>query len=560
MKKFLNSILKRDLDFLAALSLTILDSAVKPLTYGPDRLIHDPAVNRILDPGYLQNDWYTQMATDSGIYYFYARLVGLYKSLGINEEQWRLFLYILFITLLYYSIIKIIRQIVNKPIIPVITIVIIHALFNSGINQPVWLYGPFIHIDGGLAPRTIGMSLSFLGLLFLITSKPYLSAAALGIAALFHPSNSLVLYLIIFGAWTIKSLIYKASIGKIITVIAQTIVVFIAAGGWFVLKVALGSWRGADHFSSEKYIWIWTYFRAPYLVLPEVTSYWWRLFVINILFTLFSWASIRNLLLEKNREAYLLVTITGLSAVIYFFAYYYFAFINPWLPGFKLYSIRGIYLLYFASFVNAGIAAYCIYEMLINKLPLIVKLDKYRVISFKIIFTLTAASILSLYSGGSNLIVNSLENISRSYSTATLVKAGLPDTEIYNTLSTISDPILTPPNFNTYGVYIPTVVSFKSFGFTDSGLIEWYSRINSLVNDELENTYNFQLREGSFKSVSINFQERYSELTNDEVAALSVKYDFKYFLTFSGLQYNFKVISKDRKYTIYEVTPNKVME
>jgi len=88
--------------------LNILIFSTSPMSSGPDRAIHDPLVNRVLDSNFLENDWFVDSAADSDVHYFYGKLIGFGEQLSIEENLWEdilffSFLQILIISLLFIS-------------------------------------------------------------------------------------------------------------------------------------------------------------------------------------------------------------------------------------------------------------------------------------------------------------------------------------------------------------------------------------------------------------------------------------------------------------------------
>ena len=128
--------------------LLLFEVSIHPLGFGPDRRVHDPAVYRLGDSNYLSGDWYTQMAVDSGVYVFYAKLVNVWHFLPFYEGTWRLLLYVASLVALYCAMIRIARLFSQSSlVIPIVAI--FHAIVVV-VAPPIWLYGLFIQIDGGL--------------------------------------------------------------------------------------------------------------------------------------------------------------------------------------------------------------------------------------------------------------------------------------------------------------------------------------------------------------------------------------------------------------------------
>ena len=186
--------------------LLVFEVSIHPLGFGPDRRVHDPAVYRLGDAEYLPGDWYTQMAVDSGVYTFYAKLVNVWHFLPFSEETWRLLLYAASLVVLYYAMIRIARLFSQSAlVIPLVAL--FHAIVIL-VAPPIWLYGPFVHVDGGLAPRSIAIALSFLALSLLLHNARSLPWIVLGLATLIHVSNSLIIFTLFFFLLFLRALLF----------------------------------------------------------------------------------------------------------------------------------------------------------------------------------------------------------------------------------------------------------------------------------------------------------------------------------------------------------------
>lgn len=97
------------LDILILGLLLLFEVSMHPLGIGPDRRIHDPGVARFIDPQSFPQDWYANSVEESGVYSFYGPLVALGPILSIDEERWRMMLYIGSLIILYGSLIRIAR-------------------------------------------------------------------------------------------------------------------------------------------------------------------------------------------------------------------------------------------------------------------------------------------------------------------------------------------------------------------------------------------------------------------------------------------------------------------
>lgn len=548
----------------------VFDFAIHPLGAGPDRLNHDPAVYRLGDPNYLPGDWYTDMSVASRVYVFYAKLVNVWHYIGLPEEFWRLFLYVASLGLLYYSIIAIAR-IFSKSyfIIPVI------ALLVAKIYHPEWLYGPFLQIDGGLAPRSIGVSLSFFALYYFLKDRFLVWAAVLGLATLIHVSNSLIVFSLFFLVWLVKTVWdnrhnFKLSWLTQAKNALKILAVYTLLGGWFALYVA-SQGDQTTAFSAEKFVWIWTYFRAPYMALPLVPSGAWRTFFLHILVIPIGWIVLRRKLDTISRRALSFLVLVALAAAIYFFLFYLFAFVHPWLLGFQFYSLRVIYFTYFVAYLFLSITICLGISAMGDRLAKAINTDRRWVAIGGLVVALAALPVLSTRLYGplfpekvrTNLgsswrwVTSSLADNSKSAAGASLVIAWLV---------TKPEPFIAPPEwistphyqnnvrkFQT-SLYLPQAISFKSFGFTAGGLPEWYSRINDLSGDRIEQAYLEQQANGRKGPVDLDWGAIYSDITAEKVELLAQRYQFDLFVGSKSSRYPFQVLAEDDLFTLYRIS------
>ncbi len=551
------------LDILILGLLLLFEVSMHPLGIGPDRRIHDPGVARFIDPQSFPRDWYANSVEESGVYSFYGPLVALGPILSIDEERWRMMLYIGSLIILYGSLIRIARVFTKSPLV-VPFIALFHAI-GYLYSPPAWLYGPFIHIDGGLAPRSIGVALSFLSLAFILEKKPVAPWVVLGIATLFHVSNSLLVFLVIVSSmlviWTVEALrnesiqYWRRGIKYIFSRLVTASWWYIVAGGWFVFAVA---WRDTSGSSivmtTEQFIWTWVYFRAPYMALTHVSFGSWMLFFLHVGLTVFCALLLSRIFLDKQREVIILTLTAGFS-LAGFGVFYFFTFIFPWLPGFQLYSFRVIYLVYFV--------AYFLLALLITSLPRYL-LQRLLVVQPRKIRTL----MLVYYSGvmiGLILFIKE-EHIDDRYlknATGNLEKSAiyLRSSPVVRSGSSIENFLLAhrnqaylaPPDWYGPAQYTSHVASFKVFGFTQASLPVWYERMDTLSRGKLSNIYSRQLKQDQWEPISIKWKESYGTFTNSEIQDLKQKYNFDYFVTYSDLQYDFPVLMKEEKYTLYSM-------
>ncbi len=527
------------------LILLLFEVSIHPLGMGPDRRIHDPAVYRLADASYMPADWYTNMAVESGVYTFYAKLVNVYQVLSISEEFWRMALYLLSLGVLYVALIKIAR-LFSESVLVVPIVAFFHAIVIV-VAPPIWLYGPFIQVDGGLAPRSIGIALSFLALYFLLMQARYMPWVLLGLATLVHVSNSLIIFTLYFGAWLLLALLNRDSITPWRTHLSllfrqgsTAFLIYLLAGGWFALSVSLRN-TGVSDFPDAKFIWTWIYFRAPYMALPLMPWKAWLLFGLHIGALTVSWYLLRQRSAETARKMLDLLALIGLGAVLYFFAFYAFAFIYPWLPGFQFYSLRVIYLMHFVAY-------------LFSALVLIVWMRRFGIHRTLIVFGCLVLTMVYLFAPIQNQTKKMIGNLKTSVNYLLRQQTSYTLSPTTRALSTLQEPFLAPPNWYGSPRYLPSVVSYKMFGFTPAGLKEWYERMNDVSGSELERSYLAQEEVGRFQPVTLSWGVLYTRLTTEEIITLSKKYRFTLFLALQSSEYPFEVIAEDPDYRLYRIT------
>ncbi len=534
--------------------LLIFEVAIHPLDIGPDRRIHDPAVYRLEDENYLPGDWYTQMAVDSRVYTFYAPLVNFGPFLGIPEELWRQFLYLVCLVVLYWSLIKIAGLFSRSPLV-VPLVALFHAVLVI-VVPPIWLYGPFIQVDGGLAPRSVGIAFSFLALYFLLNQARFLPWLLLGVATLIHVSNSLVTFVLFLAAslvslWFHMKVADKVQWKKLFQEAINALVFYLLAGGWFALWIAFQASTFVPSLSSEKFIWTWVYFRAPYMALPLVRWEAWAIFGMHIITLFACWYLLRQYFFREKRFSIDLLGFVGSGALLLFFFFYIVTFVFPWLPGFQFYSLRVIYFLHFISYLFAALTV--VSGMFFLK-------ERMRIHLFPLILFF-AVIILgwSATSSGQYFFKRSYLNL---YYTSVRLKdlhnpIGPPSSEeaVGRYIFLHPEPFLAPPDWYGSPAYLPHMASFKTFGFTLKGLEEWYERINDVTGGELEKRYQAQKKSGVFAPVSFQWGEVYPRLTEEQVKNLAKKYHFRLFVTYREEIYSFPVLTEDNRYRLYQVTP-----
>ncbi|MEK7095035.1 MAG: hypothetical protein AAB917_00030 [Patescibacteria group bacterium] len=542
--------------------LLAAEFSVMPLTFGPDRRIHDPAVYRLQDSTYLQGDWYTGMAVESGVYTFYSALIHASSFLGIGEELWRMLLYISCMVGLYVYLLKLARLFTSSWLV-VPLVVVLHTLLVTA-NPPLWLYGYYIQVDGGLAPRSVAMAFSIAALYYLLKAPRYLPWILLGLSTLAHVSHSFITFVLFLGAWFSYRLFTEFQKSKsfelnvywpAIKESFSASFLYLIAGGWFLLQVFWLSLSQTSTFSAQKFIWAWVYFRAPYMALPTVPEGYWFILAFHVA-ALFCGGWLVRRWYAKQRAFVDLLLFVGLFALGGFGVFYLFAFMVPWVPGFQFYSLRLVYFTYLIGHLF----------MVLFLMSLVKKLWQTKSLTSLNISERIASGFLLLFLGGAlwlcpvfpgtKFVIGAPGNLEKSWEQILKPGAALPESVTGLYLAKHPEPFLAPPDWNGTRTYLPTVASFKTFGFTPEGLEEWYERMDTLSRGELQKAYEKQSKKEKYKPVYINWKQAYETLTTQEVEELSKKYNFNLFLTYREKEYPFELLVEDEGYRLYRLDTN----
>lgn len=543
----------------------LLEFSVHPITFGPDRWIHDSPVHQLNDPKYLSEDWYTKMAVDSGVYSFYAKLIHVSDFLHINEERWRQVLYLSCLALIYFSMMRM-SLLFTKNILVIPIVVSLHA-FVMTFYPPYWMYGKFLQVDGGLAPRSIGVAFSFFSLFFLLKGARIIPWVILGLSTLIHVSNSFIVFTLFFSAWFVCELIHKTNgskklfIKELVRKSFTNFGIYIISGGWFALYIATLT-SGPVSFSDNKFIWSWIYFRAPYMALTEVPSFFWVVFFAHIVGMFTGWFLLRRFKEITNKYLVDILGFIGVGAALYLFIFYFFSIVFPWLPGFQFYSIRIIYFTYFSTYFILALVVVMRFRWSMNLFLDFVS-RKYRFslhylfYCVFILFSLVVAGYIT-FTLSQELAKRGPDNLRISLYRFLHIEEAYPEQSVVmRYLYDHPQPFLSPVAGWLMPVgspYLPSVVTVKSFGFTRTGLEEWFERLNDISNGDLERRYQAQEKSGKYKPVIIDWLKVYSNLSARDVLFLSEKYHFNLFLAYKNTRYPFEVVVEDENYRLYRVS------
>lgn len=488
----------------------------KPLSIGPDRAIHDPSVNRIIDSSYLLNDWIVNSYFNSGVHFFYGKWISFYNSLGLERYLWEDLTFILFLQLLIFSFISI-SKVFNQNFSFVFLIFLLHSLAFIAI-PPQFGYGPYFPIDSGLSPRSLSVPLTFLAISMLFNKRYYMVALFAGLATLFHPSNGILTFILTFSAYILLNIFYRLELNFYkLKEISRFILVYLFSGGFFALYIALNG-LGPPEMAIEKFTWSWIYLRAPYLDFLSQgfrTYLTWLGHLLIYAFFLYKFCKDK----KKSKGELILLLIGGLSILFFLLFYFSFYFYSSKIL-FSLYSFRLIYLFFFS--VHAMVAIWLISKFI--ELTLQFLNSKNKIISF------IPSSIVTIFFLSICLYISDIKNLQSSISKFGKDKILLESTLDYMLFNTQEPVLMHPKLIYSTDYYIPSFVSFKTFGYTEKSMKEWLHRLDLLCNNSINDQYQAQLNKQKFSIPNIDWKKCFDPMLKEEVLKISQEYDIKYLL------------------------------
>jgi hypothetical protein len=516
-----------------------LDLIIHPLTHGPDRLIHDPAVNYYLSPS-VNMDWYTSVAVSSHIYLAYSYVIGAGQYLLGCTEKWRAILYVFSLCANYLAIAKI-SKLLSGGLAVASVLVIIHTAFFQVFGNP-WVYGQFLQIDGGLAPRSISNAAGFWGLYLFLANRYHRGAILLGLATFIHPSNTLLIYTLLIISMTLCSLTHKSwNIKDTIRTSIINTIIYIFCGGWFAFAVYLYTSSTAE-ISGHFLMWVWLYIRAPYMlyvnnrasdiILPFLTC----IISCGCYFYLKLLQDTLQFHQHQSKNLQFLFYISILS-FLGFFIYQINAYYLYSLTLFKSYSIRLLNYGYLASFL---LISFTIKELWVSYIKTCLKTVS---LCKKYLYIL---GLLIVFIG----LVIAFNNNKLIYAKLCSQNSEI---NVINFIKRKDLSFLGPPNFNHSWIYLNQAITFKSFGFTDESIFEWANRISFSKNCDLKNIYENQLKVGKFKTPNINFDNCYNNLTVGELKKIANRLNISYALVYDEMTGLGNVVYKDQNFVLYRI-------
>lgn len=549
---FQNKILKNDFQsgYFGLLSLIFFNLLIflhKPFNIGPDRAIHDPAVNRIIDPTYLTNDWFVNAISDSGVHFFYGKLISLHAYIGIDRFIWEDILYILSLQILIFSFFKITKTL-NRNIFLVLILFLVHALAFILI-PPQFGYGEFFPIDYGLAPRSLSIPFTFLSISFMLRGSYLWAAFYVGLSTLLHPSNGILSFMLIFliRIFLVINEFLKFNSLKSISEILKFFIIYILSGGFFAFLIALNS-IGNSAMDINEFSWAWIYLRAPYLDILDQGLRTYALWIAHFLMLIFF---IYKFMKTNNRSRHQLILILISIISIVFFAIFYISFyFFPSKTIFSLYSFRLIYLFFFSIHLMSALYVLKKYSNFLNYISFQKKF--FLDVSVKTISVLLIA--INIY------IISDFENLKDSF-----LKFGSNKLEItsdvHEKLYNLNETVMMDPKLVfSSNFYISSFVSFKNFGFTETSMKEWLKRLNLMCSNSISKEYINQLNKGKFSNSEISWENCFNNKSEQELKEIMSDYRINYLLIKNSDDRfsNIEVVSKNETFKLLRINNFKL--
>jgi len=106
--------------------------------------------------------------------------------------------------------------------------------------------------------------------------------------------------------------------------------------------------------------------------------------------------------------------------------------------------------------------------------------------------------------------------------------------------------LLTPPydGYFRIGTEKAIVVDFKALPFSELDMVEWYSRIKDVTNNQ-----QIDLDEPRYTT----FKKGYNSLKEEDIISLKEKYNFSYVVFENPKRLNFTTVFENDKYIVYSL-------
>lgn len=535
------------------LILNVLIFSTAPMNSGPDRVIHSPLVNRVLDANFLENDWFVNTAANSGVHYFYGKLIGIGGKLSFEVNFWEDILFFSFLQILIISL-SLISYKLFKKFAPILIIFTIHFFIETFLSTQ-FDYGPYFPFDMGNAPRAISMPLGFLSLFFLMEKKYTASTFFLGISTLIHPSNGLLVAIILLGSvFLLNTLKAKRISLANVSLLLKNFMLYVTFGGFFAVYLALSSFSPSEDYNIDKFIWGWIYLRCPYLDIIETGL---RVKIAFSMHFIIHGLIGYHLLLKENNydQKIIFIWIVGLIGNILFLVFFFSLYFFPNQTIFSLYSFRTIYLSFFSLHC---LLAYFFLEMLksftldkhLSFLNSNLFLNKNSFLKILILIICVAPLLYTSWKG------NPVRNIKSSivnFGSTLKIENDTLSVFLQNTENTI---LINPKTIVSSDYYIPTYASFKNFLFTPMGMFEWLKRMDTLCNGQIEMEYIRQKNNNKFEKAMIDWNECVTSFPDSEIKSFMEKNEIHFLLEQIDdrtPQRSMPIFLKNDKYNLYRL-------
>jgi len=407
----------------------------------------------------------------------------------------------------------------------------------------------------GIAPRALSMPLGFLSVFFLMEKRYLASTLFLGISTLIHPSNGLLVAIILLGSVFLIETINtkKLSLANVRLLLNNSLLYF-SFGGFFAVYLALSSFSPSDNYDIQKFVWGWIYVRTPYLDIIESGLRVKIAFGIHLL--IHGIIGYHLLFKEKNYDQKIIfIWMVGFIGNILFLLFFLSLYFFPNQIIFSLYSFRTIYLSFFSLHF---LLAYFFLEVL-NKLSLEkrfsflnLKLSSNKDGFFKILLLVICISPI-VYASWKGEPVRNIENSIETFGGSLQLENDSLSIFLQNTGDTI---LINPKTVVSSDFYIPTYATFKNVLFTPKGMFEWLQRIDALCNGQIEIEYIRQKNNGKFEEAQIDWDECVTSFTNDEIKIFMEKNEIHFLLERKdngALPRNLSIFLNNDKYILYKL-------
>lgn len=473
-------------------------------------------IYRAVNPSYLKNDFYVNAVSSFDVTTWFEKLINLVNYPIQNYEI--TYMLLLFLSMFVFAVgfYKIMLLLTKNSELSLFSAIIPLSIYTSRLG-----IGNSFELGNYLVPTNIAWAIAIWAIYFFLKEKYIAGFFILGITSMFH----ILLGLLIYGLFFLNLLFTKKfkfllqSLSFFIPFLVIAIPLFINS-----LKTSI-----AD---SSKIIYIYAAFRSPWHILPAT---WplidWLTFLSFFIFFLILFYKFSKI--DKKYKNIFEVFL--ISVLIYYLLGIIFVEIMPLKSIVKLQLFRITEFLNLIEFIFIGEFLYFyIYSKLSKKI-------KIAIITLLIILV------------ASFLIFNPLferyhydKQTSELYS---FIKTSTPEDAI----------ILAPPHIESFRweTMRAVVADFKSVPFGEKPLVEWYTRIMEITNNQkldLAEERSFKLNRAGNSRRYDSLKIGYNSLTKENILSLKERYNFSYAVFEKPFSLNLTKFFENDKYIVYKVS------